>query len=276
MTTFARSAPVKPGVRRASTSTSISFDERLAARVHLEDAGTAVEVGTVDDDLTVETTRTKQCRVEDVGTVRRGDQDHATLDIETIHLDEQLVEGLLALVVSAAEPGAPVTTDGIDLVHEDDRRSVRLRLLEEVADAAGADADEHLDEVGTRDGEERNAGLAGHGAGEERLTGSRRAEEQHALGDLGPHRLELLRGLEVLLDLLELLDGLVESGDVGERDLRLVLRDEAGLRLTEGHHPVAAALHLLHEEEEEPDDDEDREELEQDREPHRALLRVGA
>ena len=222
------------------------FRERLAARVHLEDPDAAVEVGTVDDDLTVETSGTQQSRVEDVGPVRRRDQDHAALHVETVHLDEQLVQGLLALVVSTAETGAAVTTDGVDLVHEDDRRSVRLRLLEEVAHAAGADADEHLDEVGTRDREERNAGLAGDGAGEQRLAGSRGAEEKDALGDLGPHRLELLGRLEVLLDLLELLDRLVETGDVGERDLRLVLGDEPGLRLAEAtspgcRHPASAA-----------------------------------
>jgi hypothetical protein len=35
----------------------------------------------------------------------------------------------------------------VDLVHEDDAGRVLLGLLEEVADAAGADTDEHLDEV---------------------------------------------------------------------------------------------------------------------------------
>ena len=55
--------------------------------------------------------------------------------VEAVHLDEQLVERLLALVVTAAEPGAAVTADGVDLVDEDDRGRRGLRLLEEVADA---------------------------------------------------------------------------------------------------------------------------------------------
>ncbi len=49
-----------------------------------------------------------------------------------------------------------------------------LPLLEEVADAAGADADEHLDEVRAGDAEEGNAGFTCDGAREERLAGAGR------------------------------------------------------------------------------------------------------
>ena len=72
---------------------------------------------------------------------------------------------------------------------------VGLGLLEQVADPAGADADEHLDEVRAGDRVERHAGLAGDGAGEQRLAGAGRAVEQHALGDLGADGLELGRAL---------------------------------------------------------------------------------
>jgi hypothetical protein len=41
---------------------------------------------------------------------------------EAVHLDQELVEGLLALVVAAAEARAAMTAHGIDLVDEDDAR----------------------------------------------------------------------------------------------------------------------------------------------------------
>ena len=198
----------------------------------------AGEVGGVDADLPVEAARAQQRRVEDVGTVGRGDQDDAAADVEAVHLDEQLVEGLLALVVAAAHAGAAVPADGVDLVDEDDRRGVLLGLLEQVADPGGADADEHLDEVGAGDRVERHARLAGDRAGEQRLAGAGRAVEQHALGDLGADGLELRRLLEELLDLAELLDGLLAAGDVGERRLRHVLADQLGLGLGELHDAV--------------------------------------
>src|SRR4051812_36263839 len=250
--------------------------ERLAARVDLEDLRAALAVGAVDDDLAVEAARAQQRGIEDVRTVRGGDQDDVVLHLEAVHLDEQLVERLLALVVTAAEAGAAVAPDGVDLVHEDDAGRVLLGLLEEVAHAAGADAHEHLDEVRARDREERHAGLAGHRAGQQRLAGARGPVEQHALRDAGAERLELLRVLEELLDLVELLDRLVHAGDVAEGDLRRVHAHALGARLAEGHHLRAAALDLVHEEDPEPDEDQERQDVGQQREPAVALapLRV--
>ena len=237
--------------------------DRLAARVHLQDLGAALEVGRLDADLPVEAARAQQRRVEHVGTVGGRDQDDAAAHVEAVHLDEQLVERLLALVVAAAHAGAAVAPDRVDLVDEDDGRRVLLGLLEQVAHAAGADADEHLDEVGAGDRVERHAGLTGDGAGEQRLAGAGRAVEQDALGDLGADGLELGRLLQELLDLAELLDGLVAAGDVGERRLGGVLGDELGPRLGELHDPSAAALHVVHQEEQQQaEDQDDRQEAE--------------
>src|SRR5204862_6246155 len=134
--------------------------------------------------------------IEHIGTIRRRDEDDALVALEAVHLDEELVERLLAFVVSAAEARAAVTADGVDFVDEDDARRVLLALLEQIADAARADADEHLDEVRARDGEEGNARLAGDRPREQGLARARRAHEQHALRDAAAEALELLRILE--------------------------------------------------------------------------------
>ena len=259
---------VGAGEARGPAGDGLEVDLRgdgLALGVHLEDLEPALHVGRLDGDLAVEAARTQQRRVEDVGPVGGGDEDDAAADVEAVHLDQQLVEGLLALVVAAAHAGAAVPADGVDLVDEDDGRRVLLGLLEQVADAAGADADEHLDEVGAGDGEEGDAGLAGDGARQQRLAGAGRAVEQHALGDLGPDGLEL-RGLgEELLDLLELLDRLLAAGDVVEGGLRGVLVGHLGLGLAELHDPAAAALHGVQQEEEEDTDDDERDQGAQQR-----------
>ena len=188
LSTLARSAPVKPGVRRATEIRSMSGDIGLPRECTSQDLVAAVEVGGVDLDLAVEAAGAQQRRVEHVGPVGGGDEDHAAADVEAVHLDQELVEGLLALVVTAAHAGAAVAADGVDLVDEDDRRGVLLGLLEQVADAGRADADEHLDEVGAGDRVERHARLARDRAGQQRLAGAGRAVEQHALGDLGARR----------------------------------------------------------------------------------------
>ncbi len=221
----------------------MSLLERLAAGVHLEDVLAPRAVRAIDHDLAVEAPRPKERRVEDVGAVGGGDEDDVVLHLEAVHLDQQLVEGLLALVVPSAHAGAPVAPDSVDLVDEDDAGRVLLGLLEEVAHPRGAHADEHLDEVRARDAEERHAGLAGDGACQKGLAGAGRAVEQDALGDARAELLELLRVLEELLDLLEFLDRLVGAGDVLERDLGGVGGEPLGSALAEAHDLRSAALH---------------------------------
>ncbi len=141
---------------------------RDLARVHAQDLLASLEIGHVHNDLAVEPARPQQRRIENVGTVRGREQNHAFVRFEAVHLDEQLVQRLLALVVPSAQTGAAVAADGVDFVDEDDARRVGLALLEQVAHTRGADADEHLDEVGARHGEERPPRFTGDGFGKQR------------------------------------------------------------------------------------------------------------
>ena len=140
-----------------------------------------------------------------------------------------------------------MAADGVDLVDEDDGGGVLLGLVEQVAHARGSHADEHLDELGGRHGEEGHAGLAGDGLGQEGLTGSGRAVEEDALGDLGADGSELVRLGEELADLLELLDGLVLAGDVGEGDVGHLLGADLRLGAAEAHGAAAPAAHAAQE-----------------------------
>jgi hypothetical protein len=98
--------------------------------------------------------------------------------------------------------------------------------------------------------------------------------EQDALGDAGPERLELLRVLQELLDLVELLDGLVDARDVTERDLRRVDRHPLGAGLAERHDLRAAALDLVHQEDPERDEDHERQDVGEQPQPGARLARL--
>ena len=145
-------------------------------RVNLQDRDAALEVRTVHDHAAVKAARTKQSRVEDLRAVgRRQDQD--TLGgVEAVHLREQLVQGLFALVVAAEAPALAGFADRIDLIDENNTGCTLLGFLKEVAHTARADADEHLDELRTGQREERHVGLAGHGLREQGLAGTGRAD----------------------------------------------------------------------------------------------------
>jgi hypothetical protein len=96
----------------------------------------ATNVGKTDDYAAVKTAGAQKRGIEDVGAVGGGDQDHAVVGLEAVHFDEELIQGLLALIVSAAEACAAMAADGVDFVDEDDAGGVLLALLEEVANAA--------------------------------------------------------------------------------------------------------------------------------------------
>ena len=110
-----------------------------AARVHLEDRLAAGPVGRLHGDAAVEAARAAAAP----GRGRPGGWSRAITitpvdGVEAVHLGEDLVQRLLALVVAAAEAGdarRARAADRVELVDEDDRRRRRLRLREQVAHA---------------------------------------------------------------------------------------------------------------------------------------------
>ena len=72
----------------------------LVANVHAQNAFASTQIGCINHNLAIETTRAQQRRIEHIWTVGRRDQNDTFIRLETIHLDQQLVERLLAFVVS--------------------------------------------------------------------------------------------------------------------------------------------------------------------------------
>ncbi len=116
-----------------------------------------------------------------------------------------------------------------------------LRLFEEVAHAARADADIHFDKVRAGDRQKLHACLARDRAGQQRLARARRADEQHALGDARTEVDELARRFQKVDDLLQFLFFLIRTGDVRERRGALVVPAGLKRRRAEFRHAVAAA-----------------------------------
>ena len=182
--------------------------------MHPQNFFAALHVRQIDRDLAIETAGTQQRRIEHIRPVGRGDNDDAFLRVEAVHLDEQRIERLLALVVTAAHAVAAMTTDRVDFIDENNARRGFLSLLEHVAHARCADADEHLDEIRTADGEERNVCFAGDGAGEQGLTRSRRTDEQYAFRNAAAEFLKFFRIAQKLDQFLHFVLRFLHAGDV--------------------------------------------------------------
>ena len=117
--------------------------------MHLQDVDTALQVRFLNDDAAVETSGTQQRRVQDLRPVR-GCQDQQSFGcVKTVHLREQLVQCLLTLIIAAVAARVPALADRVDLIDKNDAGRVLLRLIKQVPDPGGADADEHLHKIGT-------------------------------------------------------------------------------------------------------------------------------
>ena len=124
--------------------------------------------------------------------------------------------------------------------------------------------------------EERHAGLAGHGAGQQRLAGAGRPGQQHAARDAGAELGVLLRVTQEVDHLDQLVLGLVDPGHVLEGDRLSLGLHALGPRAAElaDHTAAARALRRTAEQEHEQCHQQDRRaEREQDRGQQRAAAR---
>ena len=142
----------------------------------------------------------------------------------------------MAAQLRAAPAG---TADGVQFVDENDRGGRLTSLLEQVAHAGGADADNHLDELGGAEAEEGDARLSRNRTRQQRLAGSGRTDEQHALRHGASEALVLGGVLQEVDDFDQLVLGLVDPRDVFEGDLRLLFTVALGAAATEAEQPAA-------------------------------------
>ena len=235
---------VRPGESARHAGDDLKIDigsERLIAGMDLEDGLSALYVGKIDIDLSVKTAGAQQSAVKDIGTVGRRHDDNALVRLKTVHLNKDLVEGLLSLVVPSAESRSPLATHGVDLIDEDDAGLIAFCHIKEVAYTRCADADVHFHEVRAAHREEGHARLPRDRLCKQRFTRSGRAYKQHTLGDLCPEVGELLGALEEIDNFLEFLFLLLRPCNVGKAYFDV--RGHPCLGFSEVHHLPAAAAH---------------------------------
>ena len=134
-------------------ATSFKFDVRIELHVfdvNFEDLFAPADVGSIDEDMAIKAAGPQERGVERLGTVRGRHDDDAVVGTEAVHFDEQGIERLLAFVVAAHQAVAAALAERVEFIDEDDARRLGFGLLEHVANAGGADADEHFDKVRTR------------------------------------------------------------------------------------------------------------------------------
>ncbi len=152
-------------------------------RVDLENGLPAADIRLVNRHVPVEASGPEQGRVQNLGTVGGRHDDHAGAGIEAVHFNQELVQGLLALVVAVDGVEPARLAQGIQLVDKDDARRLLLGLPEQVPDARRPDAHKHLDELGAAHAEEGNPRFSGDRFGQQRLARPRGTHQQNPFGD---------------------------------------------------------------------------------------------
>ena len=99
----------------------------------LQDLFAALDIGQTHIHAPVKAAGTQERVIENVGAVRRRHDDDALVIRKAVHFNKQLVERLLALVVTAAKAAAALAADRVDLVDEHDGRGDLLGLVEQVS-----------------------------------------------------------------------------------------------------------------------------------------------
>src|SRR5207302_7357832 len=229
------------------------FSQRDLSNVNRKDSLAPSDVGPGNNHAPVKTAWAQQCRVENIRPVGCSNQDNAFVGFKAVHLDKQLVQCLLTLVMSAAEARSALPSDCVDFIYKDDARGVLLALLEQIANARGTHADEHFDEIRSADREERNIGFARDCPREKCFPGTRGTEEQYASRNPSAKLLELPGFLQKVDDFLQLFFGFLYAGNIFKCNFLLMRREHPRPALAERHDVVAAALHLTHKEHPKPD-----------------------
>ena len=214
--------------------------EGFVPGVDFEYGFAALDVGQVDENLSVESAGTQQCGIQYVGTVRSRHNDYGFVLFETVHLHQQLVQGLFSFVVAAAQACASLSANGVDFVDKDDTGLSLFGLVKQISDAAGAYAYEHFDKVRTGYGIKGYARFAGNSLCKQSFTRSGRADQQNAFRHSGANVAELFGGFQEFDDLLQFHLFFFGSGYVGKTHFDVF--GNFGLRLSEVQRAARAAL----------------------------------
>src|SRR5450755_1541766 len=209
--------------------------ERLILGMHLQNLQATTDVGLVQHDAAIETTRTQQRLIEHIGTIGRGYDHDVRLLIKTIHLDEELVQRLLALVIAARTGIATLATNGVNLINEENAGGVLFRFLEQVAHAGSAYAHKHLHKLGATDAIECHVRLTRDGTRDQCLASAGRADQQDAFGSTRPHGGKAIGIFQKFDNLLQFHLGLFDTGHILKKHRGARFVKTLRLRAREGH-----------------------------------------
>src|SRR5258708_26691757 len=109
-----------------------------------QDRFTTINIRGIDDYLAIKAPRPQQRAIQHIRPIGRCQHDDARINGKSVHLDQELIERLLALIIYRPDVNAPLTSDGIQFIDEYYTRRLRFGLLEQVTNASRAHTHKHF------------------------------------------------------------------------------------------------------------------------------------
>ena len=215
--------------------------QRLVLDMNAKNLLTSLDIRSADSNLTVETSRTQDCRIKNIHTVGSCHDDDSLIHSKTIHLHKKLIQSLLSLIMAAAHTGSTLSRNCIDLINKNNTRCMFLALFKQVTDTGGADTDKHLHKIRTGNGKERNTCFTCYSFGKKSLTCSWRTYKDNAFRDSCTHACIFLRSLEEIHHLYQIFLLFLKTCHILEGYFLIVRKHHSRTALAKIHHLGIAA-----------------------------------
>jgi len=165
----------------------------------LEDvsSGTLVREGDVDE--LIETTRSDEGFIKDVGSISSSDEEEVLLGTGTIHLGQELVKHSVSGSAAAGATSSG-SSNRVKLIEEEDARRGTSGLVEDITNVSLRLTEPHSEELGSLNGDKVGGALVGNSLGHQGLTATGRAVEKYTLGRLHSEFVELVGMLNGIQD----------------------------------------------------------------------------
>ena len=108
---------------------------------------TTFYIRTFNRNLSVKTTRTKQCRIKNICTVCCSKNNQAFFIFKTVHFYQKLVQGLFTFIISTTKTIYTAFSQSIDFIYKHDTRCFFTSLFKQITNTAGSNTNKHFNKV---------------------------------------------------------------------------------------------------------------------------------
>src|SRR5690554_246869 len=118
--------------------------------MHLKDRFSPNDVRLIYADLTIKSTCSQQCRIQNVRSVGRSQNNNSGICPKSVHFYQERVKGVFPFVVRARHlPFSSGSSNRIYFINKDDTRCLFFGLLKKVSYTRSTDPYKHLHKVRT-------------------------------------------------------------------------------------------------------------------------------